>query len=107
MSPRAAAPGSTVEQPAERPTPSDLREIGYEYVRLNGAEVVVDSHCPSGFLYLLNTEFWELYAHKKWDFRFRGFASPPNQQMLIGQLIFWGALTCRGPRFQGVMSGLS
>jgi hypothetical protein len=32
---------------------------------------------------------------------------PTNQQRAIGQLIFWGELICRAPRFQGVASGLT
>jgi hypothetical protein len=95
-------------QPSEQNNGGDdLREIGLDTVRFNGADVVVDSHCPSGFMYFLNTDYWEFYVHQKWDFRFRGFMEPTNQQRQIGQQIVWGNFVCRGPRFQGVMSGLS
>lgn len=94
-------------QPSEQNKPSAMRDIGFEAVRMNGADVTVDSHVPSGFLYLLNMEFFSLYTHKKWDFRFRGFMEPSNQQVQLGQLIVWCNLVCRGPRFQGVASGLS
>lgn len=94
-------------QPSERNRPEDDREIGFETVRFNGASVVVDSHCPSGFLYLLNTEYWELYLHTKWDFKFRGFMEQAAQQLQIGQLIVWGNLLCRAPRFQAVMSSIT
>lgn len=94
-------------QPSEQNRPSTMRDIGFEAVRLNGADVTVDSHVPSGFLYLLNTEFFQLFVHRKWDLRFRGFMEPAQQQVQIGQLILWCALVCRGPRFNGVASGLS
>ena len=94
-------------QPSEQNKPNAMRDIGFEAVGFNGADVTVDSHCPSGFLYLLNTEFFEWYVHRKWDFRFRGFMEPANQQAQIGQLITWGNLICRGPRFNGVASGLT
>ena len=94
-------------QPSERSTPSDKREIGYNFVRINGAAVAVESHLSTGLLYGLNSEFWDLYAHAKWDFRFRGYAEPVQQQNAIGQLIFWGQSICRGPRFQFAMSGLT
>ena len=94
-------------QPSERNAPEDLRDIGFDVVRFNGANTMVDSHCTAGFQYYLNTKFWELFTHRKWDFRFRGFMEQTNQQISIGQLIYWGALVCRGPRFQGVASGLS
>jgi hypothetical protein len=97
-------------QPSERTqmaNAGDARDIGFDFVRFNGAKVVVDTHCPTGFLYYLNTEYFELRAHRRWDFRFRGPMEPTNQQRAIGQLIFWGELICRAPRFQGVASGLT
>ncbi len=94
-------------QPSERNTPEDLRDIGFEAVRLNSAAVTVDSHCPTGFIYLLNTKHFILYVHRKWDMKFRGFMEPTNQQRMIGQLIHWCELVNRGPRFSGVMSGVT
>lgn len=94
-------------QPSERVKPETNRDIGFEAVRLNAADVTVDSHCPSGFLYLLNTKWWTFYTHTKWDFRFRGLMEPTNQQRMIGQIIVWGNLICKSPRLNGVMSGLT
>lgn len=97
----------TASQPSERSTPGDEREIGFEYVRFNGAYVTVDSHQTAGYLHALNTNMFELFAHPKWDFRFRGFMSPTNQQTAIGQLIAWLCLVCRGPRYNGVLGGIT
>lgn len=94
-------------QPSERVTPEDLRDIGYEAVRFNGAVVTVDSHCPSGYVYFLNTKYFRMYVHSKWDLRFRGFGEPTNQQRAIGQLALWGNLICRAPRMQGYANGLT
>lgn len=94
-------------QPSERNSPGDLRDIGFQTVRFNGADVTVDSHVPSGFLYGLNTKSFDLYTHRRWDFRFRGFMEPTNQQRMIGQVIWWGNLVCKSPRLNGVASGLS
>lgn len=94
-------------QPSERVKPEVERSIGFESVRVNAADVTVDSHCPSGFLYYLNTKWWRCYEHSRWDFRFRGFAEPTSQQRAIGQIIAWLNLVCKSPRLQGVASGLS
>jgi hypothetical protein len=97
-------------QPSERTEmrgSAEERNLGFESVRLNAADVTVDSHCPSGNLYLINTKWWRFYTHQKWDFRFRGFNEPTNQQRMIGQLIVWGNLVCRSPRLQGYESGLT
>ena len=95
-------------QPSERNQGGDdMRDIGMDVIRFNGASVVVDSHCPSGFMYFLNTKFFEFYVHRKWDFRFRGFMEPAQQQRQIGQLIVWTNLVNRSPRLNGAASGLS
>ena len=95
-------------QPSERNNGGeDLREIGMDLIRINGMSLAVDSHCPSGYLYMLNTTYFELYTHRKWDFRFRGFMEPTNQQKQIGQLIWWGNLVNRAPRLNGVLTGLT
>ena len=94
-------------QPSERNQPGTARELGFESVKLNGADITVDSHNPSGAVQYLNTSTFKMYVHNKWDFRFRGFMEPTNQQMKIGQLIFWGNIVCRGPRFNGRATGLT
>lgn len=94
-------------QPSERNSPEGTREIGYDVVRFNGASVMVDSSTPSGYMYFLNTKWFEFYVHRKWDFRFRGFMEPTNQQRQVGQVIVWSNLVCRSPRLQGVLTGLS
>jgi hypothetical protein len=94
-------------QPSERNKAGDNRDIGMASVTFNNADVIVDSHCPSGFMYFLNTEYWEFYMFRGWDFVFRGFLEPTNQQRMIGQLILWSNLCCRAPRLQGVASSLT
>lgn len=94
-------------QPSERNSPGTARELGFESVRLNGADITVDSHNPSGAIHYLNTSTITMYVHKKWDFRFRGFMEPTNQQKQIGQLIFWGNIVNRGPRYSGRATGLT
>ena len=94
-------------QPSERTTSEVMRDIGFESVRFNGADVTVDSHVPSGNLYLLNTSEHVLYVHRKWDMRFRGFMEQVNQQTQIGQQIIWSNYIVRSPRTSGKMSGIT
>lgn len=94
-------------QPSEKNTPEDLRSIGFDAIRFNGASIMVDSHELSGYMHFLNTKWFDYYVHRKWDFRFRGFMEPTNQQRQIGQVIVWSNLVCRSSRLQGVLTGLS
>jgi len=94
-------------QPSERNNSETMRDIGFRAVALNAADVVVDSHNPSGVQYYINTNWWNLYSHRNWSFVFRGFMEPATQQKKIGQLIWWGNAICRAPRFQGKQASVT
>ena len=92
-------------QPADRNAPGPLREVGFETIRFNGAEVVVDSHCPSGSIFGLNTAFIELWLMEGCDFVRRGADFGPNgfpvynQDAFVDQIIVYGNFIVPGPRF--------
>ena len=100
-------------QPQDRNATGPLREIGFETVRFNGAEVVVDSHSPSGTVWLLNTAFIELWLMDGMDFVRRGAsfgeAGFPvwNQDAFVDQLIIYGDLICPGPRFEAQVQNVT
>jgi hypothetical protein len=92
-------------QPADRNAPGPLREVGFETIRFNGAEVVVDSHCASGSIFGLNTAFIELWLMEGMDFVRRGAQFGPNgfpvynQDTFVDQLIAYGNFIVPGPRY--------
>ena len=92
-------------QPQDRNSPGSLRDVGFETVRFNGAEVVVDSHCPSGTIFGLNTAFIELWLMNGADFVRRGEKFGPNgfpvynQDAFVDQIIVYGDLIVPGPRY--------
>lgn len=100
-------------QPSERNQPGPLREIGFETIRFNGAEVVVDDYCPSGYVYFLNTDFIQLWIMQGYEFIRRGKIMTPNgfavynQDMYVDQLVCYGDLIVTGPRFQAVVKSVS
>lgn len=101
-------------QPSERNSPGPLRDVGFETVRFNGAEVVVDHHVLPGTMYLLNTEFIELWIGEGNDFIRRskrdGFQNGypnPVQDAYIDQVICYGNLCVSGPRYQAVIRNIN
>ena len=92
-------------QPADRNSPGPLREVGFETIRFNGAEVVVDSHCPANSIFGLNTAFIELWLMEGCDFVRRGADFGPNgfpvfnQDAFVDQLICYGNFIVPGPRY--------
>lgn len=100
-------------QPQDRNAEGPLREIGFDTIRFNGAEVIVDSHCPSGMIFGLNTEFIQLWLMKGMDFVRRGEAFGDNgfpvfnQDAFVDQLVIYGNLIIPGPRYQFVIGSVS
>jgi hypothetical protein len=91
-------------QPQQRfpsgPSFDDLAKIGYNAINFNGAAVVVDSHCASGNVWFLNTDYIKLIIHKSRDFHFTGFQKPSNQDVLVGQIFWMGQFVVVAPRLQ-------
>lgn len=100
-------------QPSERNQPSPLREIGFETIRFNGADVLVDDYCPSGDVYFINTDFCQLWFIEGNDFVRRGRTMGRdgflvyNQDAYVDQIICYGDLIFTGPRFQALGSSIS
>ena len=98
-------------QPSQRepvgPGFDDLGRAGFTAINFNGSAVVVDSHCATGNLWQINTDFIKLIIHKDRDFQFTGFQKPTNQDALLGQILWAGQLVCQSPRLQARMTGLT
>lgn len=102
-----------LSQPSERNAPGPLRDVGFDTVRFNQAEVIQDSHCLPGTMYFLNTEFIELWILEGNDFIRRsqkdGFSNGfpvVNQDSYVDQLIIYGDLIVPGPRYQAVLNNV-
>lgn len=100
-------------QPSEHNQPGPIREIGFETIKFNGAEVVVDDYCPAGTAYFLNTDFIQFWVMQGYDFVRRGRIMGKdgfavfNQDAYIDQMIIYGDLIFTGPRFQAVCSNIT
>ncbi|HVM97651.1 MAG TPA: phage major capsid protein [Candidatus Acidoferrales bacterium] len=101
-------------QPSERNAPGPLRDVGFDTVRFNKAEVIVDSHCLPGDMWFMNTEFIELWIGEGNDFirrsRRDGFPDGypnPVQDSYVDQVIVYGDLIVTGPRFQAAVHNIA
>lgn len=94
-------------QAADRNPPGPLRDVGFETIRFNGAEVVPDDHQLPGVFDWLTAEAWRLWILEGRDlvrraslYGFdRGFPLP-LQDRTVDQLVLSCDLVCPGPRFQ-------
>lgn len=93
-------------QVQDRNPPGPLRDVGFDTIRFNRAEVVADSHILPGDIWLFNTEYIQMWFMDGVDFIRRGRAygengfPVPNQDMFIDQLQIYADLIVPGPRYQ-------
>lgn len=91
-----------------------MREVGFNTIRFNGAEVVVDSHVPANTVWLLNTKYVKMNFLDGHDFVRRsaveGFAEGfpvYNQDAKVDQLVVYGNFTVPGPRYNAQVQNVT
>ena len=94
-------------QPQQRFTDSDTAKAGFKSLSLNGIPIIVDSHVPSGYVFMLNENYVTLYVHKARDFKFEPFIKPTNQDLSTAKIFWVGALATGAPRMSGMFSAIA
>ena len=97
-------------QPQQRflDSKSPLAQVGFTGINFNShADLIVDNHCPSGYMFFLNTDFWKFVINRNKNFQWTPEKTPTNQDAYVRQLLTMGNFICQQCRVQGVMTGLS
>lgn len=84
---------------------ASLADAGFQTLRFKGATVVVDSHCPAGQMYMLNTRYLDFKVHNKRNFAFEPFKRQEANDVMQARIFWMGQLTCSNARMQGVIVG--
>jgi len=82
-----------------------LGDAGFQSLRFKGASVVVDSHCPAGQMYFLNTRYLDFKVHSKRNFAFEDFKAMESIDAMQARIFWMGQLVCTNPRMQGMLVG--
>lgn len=110
--------------PIQRQATEDmLGKVGFRAIMFNGVPWVVDSHVPSAdrsvpsspygtapsteYIYLWNTNYMEIKAHRRAAFAFWGVKEPIDQWAVVGRYFFYGNVPVYNPRFVGKMTALT
>lgn len=94
-------------QPQQRFQDSKSAEGGFQSLMFNGIPVLPDSHCPTGYLVMLNEDYLHLFAHKEEDMRFEPFAKPVNQNLKLAKIYWMGAYGTSNARLQGALTAIT
>ena len=84
---------------------SELADAGFQSLQFKGASVVVDSHCPAGHMYFLNTDYLDFKVHSQRNFQFEDFKRLEGKDIIQARMFWMGQLTCTNPRMQGLVVG--
>lgn len=83
---------------------------GYKAMSYNGIPIVVDRHCPAGYMYLLNTESFELHQLCDWEWLSdddgRVLKQVPGKPTYMATLVKYAELMCSKPAAQGLLTGI-
>lgn len=79
--------------------------IGATGITLNGVPIVVDLHCPSQMLFMINEEFFHFKSHRNTFFKLGEFVKPSNQDAYVAQVFWEGDAIVSGRRYHGKATG--
>jgi hypothetical protein len=94
-------PGSGFSDEPEGP------KAAFRALMVAGVPIYADPYCPEGTLYLINTNYMNLYIHEQGSFVFTGFESTlPNWQIgYVGAVLMIAELVNVKPRAQTKVTG--
>jgi hypothetical protein len=96
-------PGMGFDSDADRP------RSAFRALDVAGVPIYADPYCPEGILYLINTNYMNLYVHDQASFAFSGFESLLSNYQLgyIGIVLTLAELVLTKPRTCGIVTGFN
>ncbi len=96
-------PGQGFDSDADRP------RSGFRAIDVGGVPIYGDPYCPEGVVYLMNTNYINLYVHDQAAFAFSGFESLLSNYQLgyIGIVLTLAELVLTKPKTATVISGVT
>jgi len=82
---------------------ASLGDAGFQSLRFKGASVTVDSHCPDGHMYFLNTKYLDFKVMSKRNFALEDFKAMEAKDGIQARIFWMGQLVCSAPRMQGLL----
>jgi len=84
-----------------------LAKVGFTGIQIDGTQILVDRHCPSGLMYGLNTDYFKFVIHKKKNFKWTANKELIDADAYVRQLLFKGNLICTSRRYHFRASSLT
>jgi len=90
-------------QAGQRQVNTNTATLGFMDLAFEGIPIIVDDHCPAGYLFGVNINEIQLYCHSNDDMKLWGWAGPADQMYKTNKMTWTGGLASKNRRFQFVM----
>lgn len=88
--------------PQQRFDGGDEITVGWPFLKMGRMRIYVDSHCPAGYFYALNTEFMKLFVLEGYDFEPTDWLPSVGQDAHTCRIHWAGNLLVNNARFHSV-----
>ena len=78
-------------------------DLGFQNLKFKGMTLGWDDYCTSGAMYLINSNYLEMFTHKDANFSMQDFIKPDNQDAKSALMLWMGNLTCSNRAKQGII----
>jgi len=92
---------------AYRYGPADVPDASHQALKWSSAIVEFDPNCPSGEMYMLNSEYMGFVVHGQADFKMGEFKEPVDQDVRSAKIIWMGNTITGNRRRLGKLTGIS
>lgn len=97
---------SLVSQQRYGGSSKELADSGFRNLLFRGIPVVPDDACPKDRIYFLNENYITFRHHPQRNFVFSGYQKPVDYDQKVGQILWFGQMTCSAPITSGCYYGL-
>jgi len=78
-------------------------DLGFQNLKFKGMTLGWDDYCTAGAMYLINSNYLEMFTHKDANFSMQDFIKPDNQDAKSALMLWMGNLTCSNRAKQGII----
>lgn len=78
---------------------SALARVGFKGIEIDGTQIMVDRHLPSGKMFGINTDYFKFIVHKNKNFKWTANKEMIDADAYVRQLLFKGNLICTSRRY--------
>jgi hypothetical protein len=86
---------------------STLAKLGFTGIEIDGMQILVDRHCPTGYAFGINTDYWHMVIHRNKNFKWTANKELIDADGYVRQILLKGNFFTVGRRYNFKASSLT